>query len=110
MANGKMECKRGTKIDKILARVNWIDDLDSVTVAKLRGTLAGRFSIEKLPVAMWDWQEWSKKHPKIGGIEYDAQSSRIQIKAMPSPLQEDLSISIHDCLIDYESKEHLIKL
>lgn len=83
-----MEHDTRAKIDKILAKINSIDDLDSDTVAELRGTLAGRFSIEKFSVDLWDWQAWSEKHQEIHGIEYDAQNSRIRIKATGSPLHE----------------------
>ncbi|KAI1908027.1 hypothetical protein LOZ61_005776 [Ophidiomyces ophidiicola] len=86
--DNSMEDDTIAKIDKILAKTNSIDDLDLDTVAELRGTLAGRFSIEKFSVDLWDWKAWSEKHQDIRGIEYDAQNSHIQIKATGSPLHE----------------------
>ncbi|KAK2731826.1 hypothetical protein FQN57_003152 [Myotisia sp. PD_48] len=83
-----MDCNTRANIGKILAKTNSIDDLDPDTVEELRGTLAGRFSIEKFSVDLWDWQAWSEKHQEIRGIEYDAQNYRIRIKATGSPLHE----------------------
>lgn len=83
-----MECNTRAKVDRILAKTNSIDDLDLDTVAELRGTLAGRFSIEKFSVNLWDWQKWSDAHQEVREIEYDAQNSCIRIKATGSPLHE----------------------
>ncbi|PGH17696.1 hypothetical protein AJ80_04704 [Polytolypa hystricis UAMH7299] len=83
-----MECNTRARIDEILAKTNSIDDLDLDTVAELRGTLAGRFPIEKFQVDLGDWQKWSDEHQEVYGIEYDAQNSHIIIKATGSPLHE----------------------
>lgn len=81
-----MESDARVKIDRILTNINSIHDLDSEMIAELRATSAGRFSIEKFSVDFCDWVAWSEKHQKIHGIEYNAQSSCIQIKATDSPL------------------------
>ncbi|EFW19839.1 conserved hypothetical protein [Coccidioides posadasii str. Silveira] len=42
--------------------------------------MAGRFSIEKFRVDLWDWQKWSNKDLEVRGIEDDAQrESNLQL-------------------------------
>lgn len=95
--DNNMDCN--TKIDEILAKINSIHDLDSDIVAELRATAAERFSVEKFLVEPWDWREWSEKHQEIRGIEYDAQNSRIRIKASSSPLHEAATRTIGEWLL-----------
>lgn len=86
--DNEMECETKATIDEILAKTHSIDDLDRDTVAELRATSAGRFSIEKFMVDLDDWSKWSDMHQEVRGIEYDAQNSCIRIKATGSPLHE----------------------
>ena len=83
-----MESEAKARLDRVLAKINSIDDLDPDTVAEMRGTLAGRFSIEKFQVNLSDWQKWSDKMQDVRGVEYDAQNTQIIIKATDSPLHD----------------------
>lgn len=94
------------RINRILDRVDSLDDLSADDIIELRCTSESSLVIDKFKVSSAEYRDWIHKvGDDIRGVEYDARNARIVLKGGPGWIHETAADVVREVL--YQIRDRL---